>query len=290
MAKTKALKEESTFTLPNEVVTVKYIKRKKGMASNVDDSHVISGGMLDGSKKKYCAPVSTRSGKIVNVLTNEEKEYLEDVTGIDLSVYKDFWDSFYVHLHKDDASNKFDLSDPMQYISVRLLEALKENIAPSWNDRNKKTTYEFVITRENEEFKEKKAKFDTKKEAFKLFGKIEDDREKLIIILKLLSNKAISKDSKLDWVQGKIEEYIDTMPSAFLSVADDSAFETKALIHKGIDAGYIVRSGNKYSTVDGLDLKEQGSAPSFDNAVRYLEDLNNQDIRDLIEAKIDKLN
>lgn len=280
--------KEEIFELPNEVVTVKYIKRKKGMASNVDDSHVISGGMLNNSKRKFCAPLNSRSGKIMNVLTNKEKEYLESKLGIDLSVYKDFWDTFYVTLHKDDTSNKFDLSDPMQYLSVRLLAALKDTIAPSWKDRNKKTTYEFVITHDNEEFKEKKAAFDSKKEAFKLYGKIEDDLDKLIIILKLLSNKPISKDAKLNWVQGKVEEYIDSMPSAFLSVASDSSFSTKALIHKGLDNGYIVRDGNKYSTVDGLDLKNKAEAPSFDNAVRYLEDPKNQDIRDLIEAKIDK--
>ena len=45
------------FTLPDTKVTVKYIKRKKGMASNVGEDHVISGGMLSGSVKRYCTPL-----------------------------------------------------------------------------------------------------------------------------------------------------------------------------------------------------------------------------------------
>lgn len=278
---------KGSFELPNEVVTVKFIKRKKGMAANVDDNHVISGGMLDTAKRRYCAPVSTRSNQIMNVLTNEEKEVLEEITGVDLSVYKGFWDDFYVSLRKDENSNKFDLSDPMQYIAYKVLLANKNDIAPDWQSRTRKATYDFVITREDEVFKEKKAKYDSKKEAYKLYGKIEDDRDKLISILKLLTNRPISNDSKMAWVQGQVEEFLDTMPSRFLEVVTDPSFETKALINKGVEVGVIVKNSNKYSTVDGLDLCNHGEAPSFDNAVDYLDNPKNQEVRDLIEAKID---
>jgi len=225
---TKEVKSKSNFTLPNDIVVVKFIKRKRGMASHVDENHVISGGMLSGSKKKFCAPL-TRSNTIANVLTKDEKEYLEAETGLNLSVYGDFWTTFYVSLWKDDANNRFDMADPMDFISIRLLESLKNDIAPSWNERNKKQSYQFVITRTDEEFKEKKAKLDTKKQAFKTYGKIEDDKEKLIGILKLLTNQPFSSDSTLSWIQGKVEEYLDTMPSAFLAIIDDPSFDTKVI-------------------------------------------------------------
>ena len=76
--------KESVFTLPKEVITVKYIKRKKGMASNVNDEHIISGGMLSGSVKRFQAPL-LRNGSIKNVLSNEEKECIEKLTGLNLS-------------------------------------------------------------------------------------------------------------------------------------------------------------------------------------------------------------
>lgn len=282
---TKEVKSKSNFTLPNDIVVVKFIKRKRGMASHVDENHVISGGMLSGSKKKFCAPL-TRSNTIANVLTKEEKEFLEEETGLNLSVYGDFWKTFYVSLWKDDANNRFDMADPMDFISIRLLESLKNDIAPGWNERNKKQSYQFVITRTDEEFKEKKAKLDTKKQAFKTYGKIEDDKEKLIGILKLLTNQPFSSDSKLSWIQGKVEEYLDTMPSAFLAIIDDPSFDTKVLINKGVDNGAIIKNSNKYSTIDGLDLCENGSIPSFDNAVKYLDNVKNQEVRHLIEARI----
>ena len=280
-------KEGSDFTLPNEVVIVKYIKRKRGLAANVEDNHVISGGMLSGSKKKFCAPL-TRTGKVANVLTSEEKTFLEkELRGINLSVYGDFWNTFYVSLWKDDANNRFDLSDPMDYISVRLLESLKDDVAPSWDTRNQKGTYQFVITRAEEEFKEKKAKLDSKKQAWRIYGKIEDDREKLMGILKLLTNQPISADSKLDWVQGKVEEHLDKAPYSFLSIVEDKSFDTKVLINKCVDAKIIIRNSNKYETIDGLKLCNNKEIASFDNAVKYLDNPKNQEVRSLLEARLD---
>lgn len=283
MGETKTKK--SQFTLPEGVVTVKFIKRKKGMASNVGDNHVISGGMLTNSKKTFSAPLQN-NGAIANVLNKEEKEYIEDLTGLNLSVYGDFWKTYTVDLFKDDASNKFDLSNPMDYMSIQLLKCLKNDIAVKWADRNNKQTYQFAIITDDEIPNEKKAKLDIKKEAFKLYGKIEDDRDMLIGVLKLIDNSPISKDSKLTWVQGKVEEIVDTTPEIFVKLMKDESLSTKLLIHKGIEKKIVVRNGNKFSTVDGLELAENGQNPSFVNAVKYLDNPKHQEVRDLIEARI----
>jgi hypothetical protein len=274
---------KTDFTLPEEIVTVKYIKRKKGMASNVGDDHVISGGMLSGSVKKFPAPL-LKNGSIANVLTKDEKTYLEDVTGLDLSVYGEFWTNHYVSLFKDD--NKFDLSNPMDYISYKILLFCKDDIAQSWKERNLKQTYQFVITSGEEEMTEKKVGFDNKKEAFKLYGKIEEDKDKLIGVLTLLTNKPISKETSLKWLQTKVEEFIDTKPESFVSLIKDKSLETKLLINLAIDKGIIIKNSNKYSTVDGLDLCENSQIPTFENAVAYLDNVKHQDVRSLVEAKI----
>ena len=83
------------------------------MASNVGDDHVISGGMLNGSVKKFQAPL-LKNNSIANVLTKEEKDHLESLTGLDLSVYGDFWYDHQVSLYKDD--NLLNLSNPIDYI------------------------------------------------------------------------------------------------------------------------------------------------------------------------------
>lgn len=283
------MEDKGSFELPNEVVIVKFLKRKKGLAANVDDNHVISGGMLSGAKKKFCAPLS-RNGSIANVLTKEEKKFLEgELNGQDLSVYGDFWSNYYVSLFKDDAENRFDLSNALDYISIRVLEAWTDDVAPSWDKRNDKQTYQFVITREHEEFRENKAKLDSKKYAWKLYGKMEDDRDKLLGVLKLLSNQPISTDSKLDWIQGKVETYLDANPKSFLDIVEDKAFDIKVLINKAVDLGIIKRNGNRYKTIDGLELCEVKEIASFDNAVKYLDNPKNQEVRSLLEARIDNI-
>ena len=275
------------FTLPDEVITLKFLPKKKGMAANVDDNHVIAGNMLAKSIKRFFAPLAKRGGGIMNVLTNEEKEYLENVTGRNLSVYGDFWTEFSVKLGKEDSGNRLYLSNPNDYLAYCILRASSDEIAPSWKAREQKGTYVYAIVRESEIQDEKKSKLDLKKDAFKLYGKLEDDREKLISILQLVDNKLISADSKLTWLQGKVEEIVDTNPKKFLSIVQDGSFETKSLINKGVTAGVILKKSNKYSTIDGLELAEDGEMPSFDNAVRYLDSPKNQEVRSLIEARID---
>lgn len=276
----------STFTLPNEVIIVKFIPRKKGMAANVPDNHVIAGGLMSKSKIKYAAPMQ-KNGAIANILTTEEKVYLENVTGLNLSVYGDFFKDFYVSLYKDDASNKFDLNHPIDFISYKILSVCPE-VAPDWEARKLSPEFRFAITREGEVYDEKKKALDIKKEAFKAYGKIEDDKEKILSVLKLLTNKAIAVTSKIGWVQGQIELIIDESPEKFLAVVQDPHFETKALINKGVESKVIIKEGNQYVTNDGLQLCEPGGVSTFANAVKYLDDDKNQELRLLIEARIDK--
>ena len=279
---------KSNFTLPTEIITLRYINRNRGMAANVDKNHVIAGGFMSKAVRKFCTPLM-RNGSIANVLSNEEKEYLESITGLSLSVYGDFWKTFTVALHKEDANNRFDLSNPMDFISIKILESLKSEISPTWVARNSKQTYQFAICREDEEMLENKGKYDAKKEAFKMYGKIEDNKEKLLSVLKLLTNKPISPEVKLTWLQHKVEEFIDNEAAKFVSVMNDKTLYTKMLINTGIDKGVILKKSNKYSTEDGLDLCNSGEIATFDNAIAYLDNVKNQDVRSLIEAKINKI-
>jgi len=280
-------KEVVEFNLPTEEIIVKFIPRKKGMAAHVNKDHVISGGMMSKAKLKYQAPLQA-NGAIANILTKVEKEYLEETTGLNLSVYGTFFKEFFVSLYKDDASNKLDLSDPIDYISYKILMACTNEIAPDWEARNLNPEYRFAVTRVGEVQDEKKKKLDVKKEAFKLYGKIEEDKDKLLAILKLITNKPIASTSKLSWVQGRVEEIVDERPKAFLDVVNDASFETKALINRGVEAKVILKEGNQYVTNDGMELTAPGGIASFTNAVKFLDDDENQEIRLLIEARIDK--
>ena len=189
---------------------------------------------------------------------------------------------------KTQSINLIKLFEDIDFLASKLLEALKDDIAPSWSERNRKQTYQFAICKQDEEMLESKVKYDSKKEAFKLYGKIEDDKDKLLGVLKLLTNKPISKDSSLSWLQHKIEEFIDTMPSQFVNVINDKTFYTKMLLNTGVESGVVLKVGNKYRTLDGLDLCNSGEIATFDNAINYLDNPLNQEVRTIIETKINK--
>lgn len=282
-------KEESTFTLPNKTVTIKFIPRVIALAPDADPTHVAYGGMLSGSTRKFPAPLQ-KNGTIKNVLTTEEKDYIESITGLNLSIYNgDFWDKFYVTLRKDDSSNKLDLSNPNDYISYKIMMAYGNSyIAPSWSDRDRLTSYMFAITDDSEITTVSNNVFNSKKEAYKEYGKIENKYETLLNVLRLLDNKTISDKTSINVIQNKVLNYVDSEPTKFLSVVLDASFPTKSLLHDAVNAGVIKKSGSRYITADGLELCEQGESAIFSNAIKYLDAPKNQDVRALIEAKLTK--
>ena len=280
----------SNFKLPNKTIKVKFIRRKTGMAQNVEDNHVIAGGMLNGSFKKIFVPL-TKQNQLANVLTKEEKDFLESPDGLnlDLSVYsnKDFWLNRYVRLRKGD--NYLDLSDPIDYISAAILKANKNLIAPDWKSRNLNLNYLYAIVEDGEESQIKRSDFSFKKKAIKQYMKVETNSQVLRSIIKLIDGKVIAKTASLDFLQEMVETIIDNKPESFVNLMDDADFETKMLINTAEDLGVIIKQGNKYATADGLELCRKGELPTFTNAISYLTDPLNKEVVDIIEAKINKL-
>lgn len=279
------------FVLPEEKVTVKFIKRNKGLAADVGDSHILSGGMIEGTTRKFCVPL-LKNGGLKNVLTNEEKEFFEEghFRGLNLSIYSDFWKTQYVSLEKLD--NIFDLSVPEDYLKYKILLSWDDVIAPSLEDFKKKNkgTYQFFITRTGEELKDRSKKLDLIKSAWKEYYRIEDNRDILISIIYLMSGKKISENSTMKFINTEVETLVDTRTKDFLMLVEDPNFETKTLIALAENEGIILKKNGKYETIDGLTLAKQGEIATLPNAVNYLIDPKNQEVRDLIEARVQNTN
>ena len=134
--------------LRNVRVIVRRIPKNHGMVT--DPRHVYSNGMAEDAVRFFTVPV-LRSGAFVNVLTANEKNYLEYVMGLPinaLSIYKktdNYWSNRLVRLRKQD--NYFDLSVPEEYINYKILLANKDYIAPSLEEyeRQPLETYEYYI-------------------------------------------------------------------------------------------------------------------------------------------------
>lgn len=298
MEEPKTTKEDNQLIncLRKEVITVRHINRQRGLVR--DPKHVLYGGMSENAKKTYTVPL-LRSGAFCDVLTKDEKDYLEYALGLEpnaLSVYKrddNFWDTSNdqgvskVILHKHD--NYLDLSNPVDYIKYKILLANSERIAPSVKvlQDSPKATYEFVLLSDREDSAVVKLNIDTKMRCYKEFGKVEDNADILRLVIETIDGRPIADDTKLELLQTKINDLIQTNSKIFLSVITDKLLPTKVILRKAIKAGIISKRGDYYYLrKDGSPLCNDNQDPTFNVAAMYLNEPKHQDLKFAIEEQI----
>lgn len=282
--------------LRNEKVIVRFIARAKGMIT--DPRHILFGGMAAGSKIKFTTPL-LRSGQYADVLTKEEKKFLEYKLGLEpnaLSVHNrtnNFWSDANeqgigrIELIKGD--NPLDLSQPIDYIKYKILLNNKDQIAPSIQvlQDKPKATYKFVIISESDTAKAANTKVTIKAQAYMEFGKINEDKEKMRVIIETIDGRPTAANSTVEYLQGKIGELIEANTKMFLQVVKDPFLDNKVLIKKAIEAGLISNRGNYLYLRDGnVPLCEHGQEPTINIAAKYLSLPKHQELKFSIEAKL----
>lgn len=276
--------------LRNETIVVKHVPKETGLVK--DPKHILYGGMAENAVKWITVPRLT-SGMYVNVLTNNEKAYLEEIMGLEynaLSIYNkhdNFWDNYMVRLTKQD--NILNLSNPDDYIKYKVLLANKDIIAPSIQELedHPKATYQFVIIRENEESQVSKKKLNATMQAYMEFGKIQDNIDILRTIIETIDGRPTSKNSKLEFLQDKVGKLIQADAKLFVRVAKDPLLGTKVLIKKAIENGLISnRGGMLYLKQDGTPLCEDNEEPTLNIAAKYLNMPKHQDLLFSLQAKL----
>ena len=240
--------------LRNEQVIVRYLPKQSRMVSN--PKHVLFGGMAENATRTFVVPMLS-SGRYVNVLTDDEKDFLEDIMGLPknaMSIYKkvdNFWDDTNeagiskVTLRKQD--NYLNLANVEDYIRYKILIANKDYIAPSLEalETHPKATYQFVILTEESETKSARKGMTILMQCYTAYGKIEDDVDALRIIIETLTGITVHKNTKKEFLQTKINELIQSNSKMFLKIATDPLLQTKVLIRKCIERGLIAHSGNQ---------------------------------------------
>lgn len=285
--------------LRNEKIIVRHVPKLTGMWGN-NPKHVLSGGMAEGVVRTFVVP-RLSSGMFVNVLTDKEKTFLEEIMGLEynaLSIYKkvdNFWDDSNenginkVRLTKQD--NYFNLSDPEDYIRYKILLANKDYIAPSLQvlQDTPKATYQFVIISEGEETKVAKNNMSTTMMCYKEFGKIEDDIDTLRVIVETIDGRPTSQTAKLEFLQTKVNSLIQADSKIFLKVITDPMLSTKVLIKKAIEAGLISNRGNYlYLRKDNTPLCEANEEPTLNVAAKYLNSPKHQELLFTLQARVKK--
>lgn len=287
--KKKNQQDELVNPLTNEKVIVRHINRQRG--SITDPRHVLYGGMSERAIRIFVVPKLT-SGVYVNVLTKNEKTFLEQAMGLEfnaLSIHKkenNFWDDSNpnginrVRLTKQDTY--LDLSNPEDYIKYKILLANKDFIAPSLQAMQDmpRASYQFVLIREGEEAKQTKQALSVMAQCYKEFGKVENDAAVLRLIVETMENKPLAATTKIEFLQAKVYDLIQADSKTFLKVITDPMLPTKVLIRTAVDAGEIIKRGNyHYLKVDNTPLCESGEEPTFSVAAKFLNNPRHQETK-----------
>ena len=281
--------------LRNEQVIVRYLPKQSRMVTN--PKHVLFGGMAENATRTFVVPMLS-SGRYVNVLTDSEKDFLEELMGLPanaLSIYKkvdNFWDDANeagiskVTLRKQD--NYLNLANVEDYIRYKILLANKDYIAPSLEalETNPKATYQFVILTEDSETKSAKKGMTILMQCYTAYGKIEDDVDALRVIIETLTGVTVHKNTKKEFLQTKANELIQGNSKMFLKIATDPMLQTKVLIRRCIEGGLIAHRGNQYYIKEGnIPMCEDGE-PTLNVAAQWINLPKNQEIKLSLEAKL----
>lgn len=288
--------KELVNCLRNERVIVRFVPKMGGMVTN--PKHILYGGMAENAVWTFAVP-RLSSGAFVDVLTKDEKAYLEEVMNLEfnaLSIYKkvdNFWDDSNdvgissVKLKKQD--NYFDLSNPEDYIRYKILLANKNFIAPSLEALQDapKASYRFVIISEGDETKNAKVNMSATMQCYKEYGKIEDDLDTLRVIIETVDGRPTAPTVKLEFLQTKANELIQSNSKLFLKVITDPFLSTKVLIKRAIEARLISNRGNYlYLTSDNTPLCEANEEPTLNIAAKFLNNPRHQELKFSLEAKL----
>lgn len=280
--------------LKNEMVFVRFVPQKTGYGE-LSKGHALYGGLADGAVVTLCIPIVPSTGAYKNILTNAEKDYLEEALGLDsnaLSVYKkedNYWDNYKVRLTKDGIH--LNLANPEDFIKYKVLLANSEVVAKSVQERvdRPKATYRFEIVRESEETAMQNTQIDARYASYMKFGEIQKDKDTMRILCEILDVRPYEPTASAEFLKTRIDALIRQDAKKFLHAAEDPMLPTKVVIRRSVELGKIARRGDYYYLAsDGSPLCGNNEQPTLSVAARYLNEPEHQEIKFFLEEEVEK--
>jgi len=280
-------------TIPSRKVRVKIIRRDGGWLPPNHEASV----MVDGARRIYCVPGSASTGQLVDPLEGLDKgqkntlaEAMALESGDSFNVYlkgrDNFWHRFEVALNRN--GDTLDLGRPVEFLKWCVLRSDTDKIAPSWDERLQKGTYQYALVEEDEESRGKIVRADKMKDAYRLLGRLDTSESKMrdFLFLYFLDYKDAQKPPKQatpQWLKEQIVDIVENHTDRFLALAEDPQYETKLLVKRAVDAEVITIENKKYS-VPERDEPFGG----LTKLIEYLDDDKNQSDRLRIMGLIEK--
>lgn len=280
--KTKDEVSVPTFTLPNKKVKVIPVIKQGWL--NKDHEAAF---LFKHATNRFSVPLN-RNGQYINPLTEQEANYLEQHPGMslnkgDLSPYKkvgNFWKEI-KGIKLDKGELNLDLTNPMDYITYKILLLQKDIIAPSIAEAKMKQSYKYAMVDEDFEDTTKSQKGNLVAEAMGLYVNMKNDHQKLVDTLFILSRARVKPNSKIEFLQGQVTDFALKNPERFIEIMNDKDLSTRILIEKAVSCKAIERKGGIHRSSGG-DLL----GTDLQSVVEFLNDKANGAVKMIIEEQV----
>ena len=216
----------------------------------------------------YIAPYWTRSGNKYTGLTDEDAKRLEREIGYPdghLSPFSDFWNTFAIKLTtKETILHTERPYDELQYLFLKGHKRVANGL------NNVKPNNDYILINKDSEADESNRLIKIKRQAIIDFNKlsVEDMRK----ALRLYGYKSDAMSNEL--VESKLFELVEKDPNKFFLIwVNNKTKNTQFIIEAAIAKNVMRKSRNVYYY--GTDI----IGSSLEDAIAYLDDKKNQDIR-----------
>ena len=216
----------------------------------------------------YIAPYWTRSGNKYTGLAEEDAKRLEREIGYPdghLSPFSDFWNTFAIKLTtKETILHTERPYDELQYLFLKGHKRVANGL------NNVKPNNDYILINKDSEAEESNRLNKIKRQAIIEFNKlsVEDMRK----ALRLYSYKSDAMSNEL--VESKLFELVEKDPNKFFLIwVNNKTKNTQFIIEAAIAKNVMRKSRNVYYY--GTDI----IGSSLEDAIAYLDDKKNQDIR-----------
>lgn len=218
-------------------------------------------------------PYYTRSGRIYTGLTTEDETRLGKLLNVDLSANSDYWKNFFIRTGSSDVYlNVEDPADELKYLFLKHHKRVKNSLL------ERKATANFVLINKDEEAKRDNIYNRIKREAVKAFDNMSlTDMRKA---LRLFGESA--EDVSSEVIENRLYSIVESNPEKFLEKwVYNKSKETEFLLESAISKNIIRKNKNLYSY--GSDV----IGHSKEDAISFLEDLKNQDVKMSIQNSVE---
>ena len=215
----------------------------------------------------------TRSGRLYTGLTEADAARLGEKLGYDLKPSSEFWKTFFIRTSgRDIILNTEEAIDELKYLFLKSHKRVKNSIFEH------KATANFVLINEEEEARKSNVHNKAKRQAIREFDKMSSSDIKKA--LRLYGKR--SENMAAELAENKLFEIIDADPQGFIDKwINNQGRETQYLIERAISENIIRRNKRQYSY--GTETIGYG----IEDAIVYLEDPKNQELRITIKAELD---